>query len=321
MAVQIQLRNGTAAQWTSANPTLAVGELGAETDTGKFKIGTGSTAWNSLAYAAVGTVTSVAQSFTGGIVSVGGTPISTSGTLALTVVGTSGGIVYFSGSNTWASSAALAANALVVGGGAGAAPATVTTGTGVVTALGVNTGSAGAFVVNGGALGTPSSGTLTSATGLPISTGVSGLGTNVATFLATPSSANLLSAMTDDTGTGLLVFNNTPSLTNPTVTNYVEAINAITAGTSASINLASGTFVTFTISGGNATINMPTAVAGKSFILILTQDSTPRTVTWTTVVWPSATAPTISTGSGKKDIFSFFSDGANWYGATIGQNY
>jgi hypothetical protein len=68
----------------------------------------------------------------------------------------------------------LAANALVVGGGAGAAPSTVTTGTGVVTALGVNTGSAGAFVVNGGALGTPSSGTLTSATGLPLTTGVTG---------------------------------------------------------------------------------------------------------------------------------------------------
>lgn len=60
----------------------------------------------------------------------------------------------------------------------------ITTGTGVVTALGVNTGSAGAFVVNGGALGTPLSGTLTNATGLPISSGVSGLGTGVATALA-----------------------------------------------------------------------------------------------------------------------------------------
>ena len=48
MAVQIQMRNGTASQWTSANPTLSVGEIGAETDTGRFKIGTGSTAWNRL---------------------------------------------------------------------------------------------------------------------------------------------------------------------------------------------------------------------------------------------------------------------------------
>ena len=57
-------------------------------------------------------------------------------------------------------------------------------GTGVATALGVNVGTAGAFVVNGGALGTPSSGTLTNATGLPVSTGISGLGTSVATALA-----------------------------------------------------------------------------------------------------------------------------------------
>jgi len=79
--------------------------------------------------------------------------------------GTSGGIPYFSSTTTIASSAALASNALVVGGGAGVAPSTITTGTGVVTALGVNTGTAGAFVVNGGALGTPSSGTVTNLTG------------------------------------------------------------------------------------------------------------------------------------------------------------
>lgn len=62
--------------------------------------------------------------------------------------------------------------------------ATVTPGTGIATALGVNVGSAGAPVINGGALGTPSSGNLSNATALPISTGVSGLGTGVATALA-----------------------------------------------------------------------------------------------------------------------------------------
>ena len=48
---QLQVRRGTASQWTSANPTLAAGEFGFETDTGKFKIGTGSAAWASLSYA------------------------------------------------------------------------------------------------------------------------------------------------------------------------------------------------------------------------------------------------------------------------------
>jgi hypothetical protein len=46
----IQVRRGTAAAWTAANPTLASGEWGKETDTGKVKLGDGSTAWNSLGY-------------------------------------------------------------------------------------------------------------------------------------------------------------------------------------------------------------------------------------------------------------------------------
>jgi hypothetical protein len=64
-------------------------------------------------------------------------------------------------------------------------------------------------------IGTPSAGTLTNCTGLPVSTGVSGLGTGVGTFLATPTSANLASAVTDETGTGALVFANSPTLVTP----------------------------------------------------------------------------------------------------------
>jgi hypothetical protein len=96
--------------------------------------GSGTLSWASASGG--GTVTSVGQTFTGGIVSVAGSPVTSSGTLALTVAGTSGGIPYFSSGTTWASSTALAANALVIGGGAGAAPATTTTGTGVLTFLG-----------------------------------------------------------------------------------------------------------------------------------------------------------------------------------------
>lgn len=61
------------------------------------------------------------------------------------------------------------------------------------------------------ALGTPGSGTLTNCAGLPVDTGISGLASGVATFLATPTSANLLAAVTNETGTGALVFADSPT--------------------------------------------------------------------------------------------------------------
>jgi hypothetical protein len=78
VVTQIQIRRGTASQWTSANPTLAAGEFGYESDTGKFKIGTGSTAWTSLSYQGAGTVTSITAG-TG----LSGGAITTSGTIAI----------------------------------------------------------------------------------------------------------------------------------------------------------------------------------------------------------------------------------------------
>ena len=90
------------------------------------------------------------------------------------------------------------------------------------------------------ALGTPSSGTLTSCTGLPISSGVSGLGTGIATFLATPSSANLISAITDETGTGALVFANTPTLVTPVI-GAATGTSLVLSGSEQSNSLGVGT--------------------------------------------------------------------------------
>jgi hypothetical protein len=308
-ATTIQSSASASAAWTLTLPVSA----GSSTNVLSTD-GTGVTSWVA---ASVGTVTSVGLTVAtgaGGILSNSGTasPITSSGTYTLAVNGTQGGIPYFSSTTAWASSGALALNSLVIGGGTGA-PTTATTGTGVVTALGVAVGSAGAFVVNGGALGTPSSGTLTSVTGLPISTGVSGLGTSVATALGvavgsagsfvvnggalgTPSSGTLTSATglpistgvsglgtgvatalgSAVTGSGGVVLASAPTVNNPTVTNYVESVVAIgTVTTANTIALTNGTVQTATLTASTAcTFTMPTATAGKSFVLLLKQAAT-----------------------------------------------
>lgn len=122
------------------------------------------------------------------------------------------GSTSFSGAGTGltgtaASLTAGVASAVAVGGITGL-------GTGVGTALAVNAGTAGAPLINGGALGTPSSGTATNLSGTAASLtagavavgGVTGLGSGVATWLATPSSANLRAALTDESGTGAALF-------------------------------------------------------------------------------------------------------------------
>jgi hypothetical protein len=110
------------------------------------------------------------------------------------------------------------------------------------------------------------------------------------------------------------------SLVNPTVTNYTETPYSANTSTAITVDLANGTVQVLTLTG-SPTITMPTAVAGKSFIIYLKTGAGGYSVTWTTVKWPSATAPTITATASKMDIYSFFSDGTNWYGCTVGQNY
>ena len=114
----------------------------------------------------------------------------------------------------------------------------------------------------------------------------------------------------------------TGGLVNPTVTNYVETLYAPAAGSSFSISLANGTVQELTLNG-NATITLPSSLAGKSFVLIITYTGS-YTITWaggSTIKWPSGTAPTPTSASGKYDIFTFFQDGTNTYGQTFGLNY
>lgn len=110
------------------------------------------------------------------------------------------------------------------------------------------------------------------------------------------------------------------TLTNTTVTNYTETRFTANSSTAITLNLTNGTMQDITLTG-SATITMPTAVAGKSFILLLRSGAGSYAVTWSTVKWPGGTAPTVTTTASRLDIYSFFSDGTNWYGVTVNQNY
>ena len=114
------------------------------------------------------------------------------------------------------------------------------------------------------------------------------------------------------------------TLTNPTVTNYVESVVAIGTVTSAhTLVLTSGTVQTATLTASTAcTFTMPTATAGKSFILLLKQAASTGngTATFTSVKYNSVGTPTVTATAGKMDIFSFVADGTNWYGS-VSQGY
>ena len=115
-----------------------------------------------------------------------------------------------------------------------------------------------------------------------------------------------------------------PTLTNPTVSAYTETVVVLgTVTSSATIAISAGTVITATLTASTAcTFTMPTATAGKSFVLLLKQAASTGngTATFTGVKWPSTGAPTITATAGRMDILTFIADGTNWYG-TIVQGY
>jgi hypothetical protein len=205
------------------------------------------------------------------------------------------------GSGTVTAVSVVSANGLAGTSSGGATPAlTLSTSiTGVLKGNGtaISAATAGTdYVAPGGALGTPASGTLTNTTGLPISTGVSGLGTNVATFLGTPSSANLASAITDETGTGALVFATSPTLVTPAL--GTPASGDLTSCTADGTNAVG--FRTIPQNSRSAAYTLVLADSGKH-IFHPSADTTARTFTIpanSSVAYPIGTALTFINQNG-----------------------
>ena len=143
--------------------------------------------------------------------------------------------------------------------------------------------------------------------------------------VATAFPNNFLANSTATLGNATITLGGTTSsvgnlaVANVTVTDYTESVVAIgTVTSSNTIALTNGTVQTATLTASTAcTFTMPTATAGKSFILLLKQAATTGggTATFTGVKWGTAGAPTVTATAGKMDIFTFVADGANWYGS------
>lgn len=251
--------------------------------------------------------------------------------------GTSGGVLAFTATGTIASSAALASGAIVVGGGAGVAPSTTTTGTGVVTAIGNAVNTTGGLVTQSGTLassaivlgGGASSAVTSTTTGTGVVTAV-GNAVNTTGGLVTQSGTLAANNVLLGGGASTAITSSSLLATSAAVTTgtYIKALgyaDTVTAlgntGTAINIDITSGGVFSATLTGNcTFTLRYPVSSGASSFTLILTNDATPsRTVAFAggTFKYPDGSV-TRTTTANATDIWFFMTpDGGTTYYVSI----
>jgi hypothetical protein len=192
----------------------------------------------------------------------------------------------------------------------------------VQTAIGINVGTAGAVLVNGGVLGTPSSGTVTNLTG------TASININGTVGATTPGTGafTTLAASSTVSGTGFTTYFASP----PALGTTAPAEVKVTVGWAANFALTDAATIawdttnqvaTFTFVSTNRTFGAPTNLKnGAFYALAVIQNGGSNTLTWNAVFkWAAGTAPTLSTAAGAKDYFTFRSDGVSLFQQGISQ--
>lgn len=297
MADIIQIRRGTASQWTTANPVLADGELGFETDTKKGKLGNGVTAWSSLPYSFTGESSNVAEQITAAAIKT--VPVDAD-QFGITDSAASNVLKKLSWANIKAALSSLYAAATHTH-----SAADITSGT-----LAVARGGTGiASYTTGNYINASGATTLQQRTPAQV---LSDIGA------AASSHTHAASAITSGTfGSGNYVFPANVEIAGQIFSPIFAKGNS--TGT-INFNWNDANIQTIVLTG-NCTFTFSNPSSGASYQIIISQDGTGgRTITWPTIHWEGKSAPLLTGTLNSKDIVTLTYDGTN-YNGVISKNH